>query len=708
MSFPHLTPMTWFITPHTLALANVFILVCLITYLGTKITRHQSVLFFEISLVPLIVFSGAQYSLTADFRGGANAIIVATFLTPITLLPLSHYLGRELTIQHRVFWRAFYFGQLVLLGLAAFALFTGGIIEWVTGILDQTIIIVTENWRYAFLNIIGCNIATILILDRTVQHAAGTTREQLKFIYIAYLGVSAYFSYLSGHIFLASYVSQSTLQSGTVVIFCALILLTYSFYRYPIWQVRLSASRKLVCGGLTCAAAVSYLFLSGTVLEFLRWAGPYGTPDLLQVLTFASVALLLGLYISPSFRYNIRNFFATNVFRNKYDYRDLWMKFSDTSSGSLNVRATLPRLAQLIVEAMFVRQVAIWLRSSTSDDFYLVYCHDATRIESGLSTVKLNFRSDADKGKLVLMVPKESDEQTLHQFPVDKIAWLVRSGIDRVAIVEKDAVALALVGVGGQLPPEKFSSEDEQLLTSIANQLGNLILTQKLSDELLLSKEWDSFNRFTSFILHDLKNLATLQGMTLENAKHLSGNLEFTADAFATFQKTTDKMISLIASLSVQRGQLSLKQQPVNILEILSTTFDDLKIGQRNGIKVHTQFPPLNNPPIISGDPELLKKAFTNLLLNAIQSLPHGEGAVKVSVSQRTPGKVTAAIRDTGCGIPPEKLQNLFRPFQSTKEKGMGIGLCHTRSIIEVHGGQIRIESAVNAGTEVEIEFPIM
>jgi two-component system sporulation sensor kinase A len=101
-----------------------------------------------------------------------------------------------------------------------------------------------------------------------------------------------------------------------------------------------------------------------------------------------------------------------------------------------------------------------------------------------------------------------------------------------------------------------------------------------------------------------------------------------------------------------------------------------------------------------------LQKAFTNLLLNAIQSLPKGKGAVEVTVSEVHQGRITAAIKDTGCGIPSEQLKSLFRPFQTTKKQGMGIGLCHTRSIIEVHGGQIRIESEVNAGTTVEVELP--
>ncbi len=183
---------------------------------------------------------------------------------------------------------------------------------------------------------------------------------------------------------------------------------------------------------------------------------------------------------------------------------------------------------------------------------------------------------------------------------------------------------------------------------------------------------------------------------------------KFISDAFSTFGQTTEKMINLIASLSVQRGQFSLKQQPVNILEVITHTFDDLKIEQRNGVKVRTCFPPTDKLPAVSGDPELLQKAFTNLLLNAIQSLPKGEGAVEVTVSHETRGRITASIRDTGCGISPERLESLFRPFQTTKDKGLGIGLCHTRSIIEVHGGQIRIESQVNAGTKVEVELPTL
>lgn len=701
--------MNWPLTPNTLVLVNLLLLVCLFTYLASKIRRHPSVVFLEISLIPIIVFTFGHYlfSAVADSTSGATLIVLGIVLTPVTFIPLSHYFSRALAARHGRFWIGFYVLQVALLVFVAHAIVAGRMVEWVTGILEQPIIIIAQNWRHYFLNVIASNLIALLYLDKTLQRAGESSREKLKFVFIAYLGFTAYFSYLSAHVVLWSYISQSTLHSGAAVIFCALVLLGYSFFRYPVWEVKLGVSRNLVFGILSSTAVISYLIISGSILDLLRWASPQGIPVLLPFVTFALVALFLVLYLSPSFRGNIRNFLATNVFRNKYDYRDLWMKFSDKSSESLNIREVLPRLAELIADAMFVRQVAIWLRSPTSGTFHLAYCHDsASSVETDASTLRFNYGYRSDDKKSLFTVPQQGNEMAINKFPIDKAPQLALLGIDRVALVEKDHNALALLGIGGELRGEKSSAEDERLLTSIGNQLGNLILTHKLSEELLLSREWDSFNRFASFIIHDLKNLATLQGMTLENAKHLSHNPEFTADAFATFHQTTDKMINLIASLSIQRGQFSLKQQPVNILEILSNTFDDLKINQRNGVKVLTTFPPVNKPPIISGDPELLQKAFTNLLLNAIQSLPQGEGAVEVSVSEGHAGKITAAIRDTGCGIPPERLRNLFRPFQTTKEKGMGIGLCHTRSIIEVHGGQIRIESEVNAGTKVEIDLP--
>ena len=703
--------MNWIINPSMLHIFNLVLLGGLIAYLATKVARHRNVIFIQISLMPLLALEVGAYLFEQSHSSfaGALLIILAIVLTPVTIVPLSHLMGRLRSGRRKPFWIAFYAIQIPLLVFVLSEIAAGRVVEWVTGILEQPIIIIEKGWRYYFLNILGSNILALLCFDRTLQNAGESEKEKLKFVFIAFLGFTVYFSFLSANIFLSSYVSQSTLSTGTAVVLGGLAFLSYSFFKYPLWEVSIRVSRRLVFGVFSAIAALLYLVVSGTILEILRFTEPQALSLLLPVLAFAFVAFLLVFYLSPSCRGALRGFLTRHFFRNKYDYRDLWMKFSDRSSGSLSIREVLPRVAEFVAEAMFVQQVAIWLRSSTTDSFSLAYCHDAglTGVE-GAPPLKLGGAYTANRKQILYQIPDTTKVNVESDFPTDNLAYLRELGIARIVLVEKNSEVLALLGIGRDVSKANSSAEDEPLLTSISNHLGNLILTHKLSDELLLSREWESFNRFASFILHDLKNLATLQSMTLENAKHLSHNPNFLADAFQTFQQTTEKMISLIASLSVQRGQFSLKQQPVNILKVISSTFEDLKISQRNGVNVRTAFPPADRAPIISGDPELLQKAFTNLLLNAIQSLPKGRGDVEVSVSQENNGKMTAAIRDTGCGIPADRLGSLFRPFQTTKEKGMGIGLCHTRSIIEVHGGQIRIESQVNLGTKVEVDLPTL
>lgn len=690
--------------------ANVLLLGCLSTYLATKIMKHASVAYLIASFMPLMFLQLGTYLFInwPTSPVGAKLILLAAALTPVTMVPVSHIVGRARPATRSIGWIVYYALQIILLAFVVQEIFVGRMIEWVTGILEQPIIIVATQWRYYFLVIIGSSVLALLCFDKTLQQASKPQQDEIKFVLIAYLGFAVYFSYLSVNILITSYISQAMLQLGAPIVSFGLLLLVYGFAKYPLWEVRIRVSRHVVFGSLSATAAIVYLMISGTVLDLLRFIEPQGLAVLLPIAAFALVVLFLSIYLSPKFHNRAKAFVTRNFFRNKYDYRDLWMKFSDKSSGSLNIRDVLPRVGEFVADAMFVRQVAIWLRSSTAETYHLAYRHDgANGQKSDSSPLRLDRSRLMNSDSTFLRVPAHGDSAATDTFPVLGTSALNDLGIERLALVGKGNEVLAVIGIGLQ-PDERSFAEDEQFLSSVSNQLGHLILTHKLSEELLLAREWDSFNRFASFILHDLKNLATLQGMTLENAKHFSQNPAFISDAFATFDQTTEKMINLIASLSVQRGQFSLKQQPVNILEVISNTFDHLKIGQRNGIHVRTTFPPANQLRPVSGDPELLQKAFTNLLLNAIQSLPKGEGSVEVTVSNGTRGKITASIRDTGCGISPERLESLFRPFQTTKEKGLGIGLCHTRSIIEVHGGQIRIESQLNAGTKVEVELPTL
>jgi putative PEP-CTERM system histidine kinase len=426
-------------------------------------------------------------------------------------------------------------------------------------------------------------------------------------------------------------------------------------------------------------------------------------PAIICFVLVAAGALLI--HLSPTPQKRIKWSIAGSFSRNKYDYRHLWRSFSERIGGALDLGVIFQKLSDFIAETMRVRQVAIWLPSTNSPNtFDLAYRLDDSDAPEDPVSIRFDSPVSPEAFREVIRVsPIPGQERD--SFPGLCSQAMARLGIDDVVPVASGGVLLALLGVGKKLGGKPLGIEDKHLLATIANQLAEIIAKSRLSTELLEAREWESFNRVSSFLIHDLKNLATQQSMVLQNGRVLGGNAEFVRDAFDTFAQTTEKMIHLIANLSVQKHQLVARHEPVNVVELLKNTFDDLKLDQRKGVQLILDVPRKATLPTVSGDPELLQKAFTNILLNAVQSLPEGEGTIEVSV-QKPNGNVVTAVSDTGQGISPDRLKNLFHPFKTTKKDGTGIGLCHTRTIVESHGGRIRVESQPAKGTKVEIVLP--
>ncbi len=103
-------------------------------------------------------------------------------------------------------------------------------------------------------------------------------------------------------------------------------------------------------------------------------------------------------------------------------------------------------------------------------------------------------------------------------------------------------------------------------------------------------------------------------------------------------------------------------------------------------------------------DSVYLKRVLNNLLINAVQAMPHG-GQLTISI-YNTEEATCIAIQDTGAGIPDEIKPKLFQPLFTTKSKGQGFGLAVCKRVVEAHGGTISFESAVGKGTTFKIKIP--
>jgi signal transduction histidine kinase len=146
-----------------------------------------------------------------------------------------------------------------------------------------------------------------------------------------------------------------------------------------------------------------------------------------------------------------------------------------------------------------------------------------------------------------------------------------------------------------------------------------------------------------------------------------------------------------------------LKLQPLRLSDVISdVTTTIAPEAERLHVTVRHECP--RDLPEIKADPAMLRQALLNLALNAIQAMPNG-GALRLACRAGR-GSVEIDVEDTGVGIPPEHLQRIFDLYFTTKEKGSGIGLSMVYRIVQLHDGDVEVQSTPGAGTRFKLVFP--
>jgi signal transduction histidine kinase len=146
-----------------------------------------------------------------------------------------------------------------------------------------------------------------------------------------------------------------------------------------------------------------------------------------------------------------------------------------------------------------------------------------------------------------------------------------------------------------------------------------------------------------------------------------------------------------------------LKLQPVS----LGALFDEVipivrPVADENHVELTID---CRSAPDVNGDPTMLRQAFLNLALNACQAMPNG-GRLSVRCEAGRKGMVTVYVRDTGVGIKPEHLKRIFDLYFTTKPKGTGIGLSMVYRAIQMHDGEIEVQSTPGSGTTFKVLLP--
>ncbi len=146
------------------------------------------------------------------------------------------------------------------------------------------------------------------------------------------------------------------------------------------------------------------------------------------------------------------------------------------------------------------------------------------------------------------------------------------------------------------------------------------------------------------------------------------------------------------------------RREFTNLSVIVAQTVRQLEAQfSKNNVKIEHHIAP---DVCVFGDPEKIKQVLINILINAAESSDDGPLVVVCLINDREVGAILT-VTDNGLGIPPEQLERIYEPFFTTKPSGSGLGLAVVKNIVELHGGQIKIDSESGRGTKVRMTFPL-
>ncbi len=274
--------------------------------------------------------------------------------------------------------------------------------------------------------------------------------------------------------------------------------------------------------------------------------------------------------------------------------------------------------------------------------------------------------------------------------------------------VESLAVAARRVALGDLAAKVEVESSDELgELASAFNQMTTDLLQQK--ERTLQAERVAAWRELARRLAHELKNPLFPLQVTVEN---LIRAREKAPEMFdEVFREGTSTLLAEINNLKTIIGRFSEfskmpqpQRRATQLNEVVESVLRVFQAQLKRNEKINTRLQLAVDLPEIYADADLLHRAVSNLVLNAIDAMPNG-GELTIQ-TQRFDDSVAVSISDTGSGLTEEECRRLFTPYYTTKKHGTGLGLAIVQSVVSDHGGRISVESAKEKGTTFLIELP--
>ncbi len=549
-------------------------------------------------------------------------------------------------------------------------------------------------------------IATAMILmnlERTFRSAVGTMQWRIKFLVLG-LGIifgARIYTCSQALLFSRSHLALINLETGALLLGCALMSVAY--LRKGFSEIDVYPSHAVLQTSLTVLLVGGYLVVIGVLAQIASRTGATQGFEIQAFVVLLGAAVLAVLLVSNRIRQKIQRFVSRHFKRPEHNFRKVWTDFTHATSSVLEQSGMCAAAAKLISETFNALSVTIWLFDEEQQR--LALASTTSHLAPGTEDENPDFPATPSLAELRgasqpfdLEKAKKGWAFALRQISPSQF----RTGGHRIcAPLWSGERWLGVAVLADRVGGVPYTLEELELLKCIADQVAAALLNLRLTEEVVRGKEMEAFQIMSAFFVHDLKNAASTLSLMLKNLPIHFDDPAFRQDALRGIGEAANRINQIIERLSVLRHKVELEPVEFDLNLLVSESLENL--NSLPEVKVTKTLQAL---PKLFADRAQLQSVITNLLLNAREAVGIG-GQVSVETGKRG-GWASLSVADDGCGMSAAFLRDsLFRPFKTTKKKGLGIGMFQSRMIVEAHRGKIQVKSSPGIGTTFCVLLPL-
>jgi two-component system, NtrC family, sensor histidine kinase HydH len=508
---------------------------------------------------------------------------------------------------------------------------------------------------------------------------------------------------------------------GSVFIIIYLYFLSQNLVRYRLLDLNELLGRMVVLGTLVFILTFIYGVL-------VRWVGPdeQGLFFFNTLLASATIVIL----IEP-LRTRVEGGISRWMFQEKFELSRRIEMLRAELANVIDMRVLVPRVLGALEDSRRITHASVYLADPDGSGYELAG-QVGPRPEARFDAI--THRAFFERLRRAGVISLEGIERevaarrTVSTEEQESLQLILRTleqmnGSVALGFSSEDQLLGALVIRDDRLR-EAYSSDEIELFRGVANSIGITLQNSQVYERMKERDRLAALGQMAAGLAHEIRNpLGSIKGAAQflqpgqgEHGKDgKDGKGESTREFLDIIIEEVNRLNKIVSQFLDYARPYRGEQRPLEVAEVLRKTMTLLPAAQLEGaVEISTSF--AEKMPPVRADAEQLLQVFLNLSLNAIQARTPGEAPGKLLIStglRRATRRGAAAaffevrFRDTGVGIPPGDLKNLFIPFFTTKEKGTGLGLPISQRIIENHGGTIEVRSQPGEGATFTVLLPI-